>query len=78
MSTLTTTSESLIPAAAAKSASARKPFWRSVYDAMVASRHRRAEREIATYIAGHGGLLTDDMEREIMRRMTGRTGSLTS
>ena len=38
---------------------------------MIASQQRRAEREIATYLSSHGGLFTDDMEREIMRRMSG-------
>jgi len=36
------------------------------------SRQRRAEREIAAYLSRHGGLLTDDMEREIMLRLEGR------
>lgn len=76
MSTLTYTTDALAPAATtAKPAAARKSFWRSLYDSLIASRQRRAEREIAAYISGHGGLLTDDMEREIMRRLTGRTGN---
>jgi hypothetical protein len=77
MSTLIYTTDALAPAeTTAKAAAARKPFWRSMYDAMIASRQRRAEREIAAYIEGHGGLLTDDMEREIMRRVSGRSGNL--
>ena len=38
---------------------------------MVASQQRRAEREIAAYLASHGGLFTDDTEREIMQRLSG-------
>jgi hypothetical protein len=49
----------------------RKGFWRRVYEAMVASQQRRAEREIAAYLSTHGGLFTDDMEREMMRRLSG-------
>ena len=75
MSTLTYTTDALAPAATtARPAAARKSFWRSFYDAMIASRQRRAEREIAAYIEGHGGLLTDDMEREIMRHLNGHGG----
>ena len=40
---------------------------------MAASRERRAEREIAAYIERHGGQLTDDMEREIMRHLNGQS-----
>jgi hypothetical protein len=73
MSTLTYSHDSLaVPAAEAAAASAQhKPIWRRIYDAMVASQQRRAEREIAMYLASHGGLFTDDMEREMMRRLSG-------
>ena len=50
---------------------ARKPIWRRVYDTFVESQQRRAEREVARYLANHGGLLTDEMEREIMQRLAG-------
>ena len=40
---------------------------------MASSRERRAEREVAAYIARHGGQLTDDMEREIMRHLNGQS-----
>jgi hypothetical protein len=75
MSTLTTTHDVLIPATAEAKA-ARKPFWRSVYEAIVAQQERRAEREIAAYIERHGGLLTDDMEREIMRHLNGHSTTI--
>jgi len=71
MSTLTTTTTDALFPASTEAKPARKPFLRSVYEALVASRERRAEREIAAYIERHGGLLTDDMEREIMRHLNG-------
>jgi hypothetical protein len=44
------------------------------FDAFIASRQRRAEREIARYIASRGGL-SDSVEREIERRfLFGSTG----
>jgi hypothetical protein len=49
----------------------RKGFWRRVYEGFMASQQRRADREIARYIERHGGLLTDDMERQIMSRLAG-------
>ncbi len=70
MSTLTYSSHDLVADAAAPEKAARKSWWRTAYDAMVTARQRRAEREIAAYLESHGGLLTDDMEREIMRRMS--------
>ncbi|HEU0157849.1 MAG TPA: hypothetical protein VFR00_00980 [Hyphomicrobiaceae bacterium] len=71
MSTLTYTNSDYDPRAAA-SASPHKPVWRRAYDAVMQSQQRRAEREIAAYLSRHGGLLTDDMEREIMLHLEGR------
>lgn len=51
-------------------------FWRRAFDRMVAAQQRRAEREIAAYLKSHGGLLTDDMEREIGERLSGRQRTL--
>ena len=70
MSTLTYANRYRAPATDAKPV--RKPFWRRVFDALVLSQQRRAEREIARYLATHGHLLTDETEREIMRRLAGR------
>jgi hypothetical protein len=76
MSTLTYTNSDYAAREAAP-ASPRQPFWRRVYDAIMRSQQRRAERDIAAYLRSHGGLLTDDMEREIMRRLEGhRRGTL--
>lgn len=71
MSTLTYTDQELAATAPSVEQAPRKPFWRRLYDSLIKSQQRRAENEIARYLASHGGLLTDDMEREIMRRMSG-------
>lgn len=39
-----------------------------VLGAMMASRQRQAEREVARYLADTGGKFTDETEREIERR----------
>ena len=75
MSTLTYTNTDF-SGAKAGSAAGRKPLWRRILDGVIRSRQLRAEREIAAYVKSHGDLLTDDMEREIMERLTGRRGSL--
>jgi hypothetical protein len=41
---------------------------RRFFDAMMASRQRQVDREIARYIHDNGGKFTDDTEREIQRR----------
>lgn len=42
-------------------------LWRRWLDAMLTAQQRRADREIARYLAARGGI-TDDIEREIERR----------
>ena len=49
----------------------RKSFWRRVYEGVMTSQQRRADREIAAFVGRHGGMLTDDVEREIMQRLSG-------
>jgi hypothetical protein len=72
MSTLTYARSHLADAAASETEKPeRKGFWRRVYAGLVASQQRRAEREIAAFIERHGGLLTDDTERQIMQRFAG-------
>ena len=39
-----------------------------LFDAMMASRQRQVDREIARYLASIGGKFTDEAEREIERR----------
>ena len=69
MSTLT---YSRTGVAEAEAVSPRRGFWHRVYEGIVKAQERRAEREIARYLESHGGLLTDDMERQVMERLTGR------
>jgi hypothetical protein len=72
MSTLTYSHDSIAaPAAETATQTQRRPMWRRIMDAMIASQQRRADREIAAYLTSHGGLFTDDMEREMMRRISG-------
>ena len=60
------------PEIAARSVPAQpaKFFWTKLYERMIAAQQLRAERSVANYLASHGGLITDDMEREIMARLS--------
>jgi DNA primase catalytic subunit len=49
-----------------KTVSRRRGFFRWLADAIMLSRQRQAEREIARYLSG--GKFTDETEREIERR----------
>lgn len=73
MSTLTYTNQNVTPAAPAVEPRIRRSFWKRMFDALVETQQRRAEREIARYLASHGGLMTDGMEREMMHRLTGNS-----
>lgn len=73
MSTITYANRSAASAVPADDRPARKSIWRRMFDALVETQQRRAEREIARYLASHGGLMTDGMEREMMRRLTGNS-----
>ena len=71
MSTATYADRTALTAAdTSESRPARKPLLSRLYKAFVASRQRRAEREIARFLASRGPL-TDEVEREIMRRLSG-------
>ncbi len=59
-------------AAAAEATSPRKSFFRRVFDRLIEGRQRRADREIARFLESHGGILTDDMERQIMATLSHR------
>lgn len=50
-----------------------KGFFARLLAAMMVSRQRDAEREIARYVAGSGGKFTDETEREIERRFLSRS-----
>ncbi len=41
----------------------------ALFDAMHELRRRQAEREIANFVARRGGRITDDLEREMTRRL---------
>jgi hypothetical protein len=69
MSTLTYTDRG-IALDAADAEPARKSFWTRFLTAIANSQQRRAEREIARYLATRGPL-TGEVEREIMRRLAG-------
>jgi hypothetical protein len=43
---------------------------RRIFDAVLHSRQRHADQEIAAFLARSGGRLTDDLERELMRRIS--------
>ena len=70
MSTLTYTDRDIAAVEARGAEPGRKPFWTRLFSAIVSSQQRRAEREIARYLASRGPL-TDEVEREIMRRLSG-------
>jgi hypothetical protein len=53
-------------------ATPRKPLWRRIFDALVEAQQRRADHEIARFVATHGGVLSDDMERQIMQHLSRR------
>lgn len=57
-------------AAEAHPAAPAKSLWTRIYERITAAQQARAERAIAVYLASHGGMITDDMEREIMVRMS--------
>jgi hypothetical protein len=72
MSTTTYSPRQFTPAGEETHAPKAKPFWRRVYEGVIASQQRRAEREIVAYLESHGGVLNDEAEREIMRRLSSR------
>jgi hypothetical protein len=47
---------------------AGRGWFRQLLSALMESRQRQADREIARYLAGSGGRFTDETEREIERR----------
>jgi len=44
-------------------------IWKRFLNALMESRQRQAEREVARYIHLNGGKLTDDIERRIEQRL---------
>lgn len=56
------------PAAAPSRLPAKRNVLLRIVDALAASNRRKAEREIARYVARHGGALTDRLEHDIVQR----------
>jgi hypothetical protein len=49
---------------------------RRFFDAIIESRQKQADRDIARFLARSGGRLTDDIEREMTQRLlTGNWGA---
>jgi hypothetical protein len=44
-------------------------IFEAILNAMYESRRRQAEREIANFVARQSGRMTDDLEREMARRL---------
>jgi hypothetical protein len=55
--------------AIAKTVGILRRIFGAILDAMHESRRRQAEREIANFVARQGGRMTDDLEREMTRRL---------
>lgn len=55
-------------ASAQPDAPTRRGMFRRFLDAVMESRQRQADREIARFLQTRGGKLTDEAEREIERR----------
>lgn len=54
----------------AKEGPAHRPGWlRRIYDAVLESREKQAERAIAAYLETTGGRFTDSIERRITERL---------
>ena len=60
---------------ATSSGAGKRPrsFARRIVDAIAASNQRRAEREVARFIALNGGRLTDGLERQLAERLGPRS-----
>ena len=61
--------ESILPS---RPSQPQRSLWRRWFDAIMAAQQRRADREIARYIATRGGI-TDSTEREVERRFLFQT-----
>ncbi len=70
---LTLDTAAAIPATTARSTTAapKRGLLERVLAALVQARMRQAERHIAHYLASTGSKLTDSVEREVERRLTG-------
>ena len=55
-----------------RSLTSKRSVWRRLLDAVIASRQRHADIEIARFLQTRGGKITDEVEREIERRFLHR------
>ena len=55
-----------------KAATHKRGLLRRIVRAMVESRQRQTDREIARFLARSGGRLTDDMERRLTQHLLSR------
>ena len=55
--------------ATVRTVSILRRMFSAILDAMHESRRRQAEREIANFVARRDGRITDDLEREMTRRL---------
>ena len=62
-----------VPCASEKAArpavAKRRGIVRRIYDAILVSRQRHADRDIARYLERTGGRITDDIERRMTQRL---------
>jgi len=56
-------------------ACARPGLFRRIFAALERARQRSADREVARFIAGRGGRLTDEVERQLIGRFNDLGGS---
>lgn len=59
-----------LPAARSTTHPAKLGLLRRIYDAIIEARQRQAEREVTRFLATHEKF-TDQLEREMMRRLAG-------
>jgi hypothetical protein len=64
-----------VDAANATHGSTKPNLFARFLNTLMESRQRAAEREIEAYVARHGGVLTDDLERSISRNFGNAAGS---
>ncbi len=66
--TMHAASADFAPARTPTAATATPSLFARVLDVLRSARLRRSEADIAAFLESHGGVLTDDLERQISRR----------
>jgi len=62
------------PADRVEVAPGRRGWLRRVYDSLLESRQKQAERAVVAYLERSGGRFTDDIERQLTERLTSGGG----